>query len=420
MRRQPNASHWRCSPYFRDVSHFFLWLMLGGTPCRLYCQGFAGKSNKNKRSGGGGFGTPSTPPTSKHGSNNKLLPTYTPDDSKLTQDLISYLLEEECEGIGAEGGTEIGFDQTNGRRGLFATATFQQGELIMGVPFPCCLTLAMDDISIGEPSDVELGLRLLRVLQGGEGEEDSNKLFPYFQTLPTIDAHFDATPDFWTKEEIHQLEIPQMIEKAIERKHDIQLLASDNNCDLAELQFATWLVKSRGFTLLKPVLKEDRSTTTDSSNADDISSSGEEQLPQAIIMSKTVLMPYLDFINHESKANAELQVLETKAEDESFYALQAIRDIPKGSEITISYGTGQESSVELLSNYGFIADNNPNDAAFMSNECKDHQWSTTLQEDEAALKDHILATKNTTTNSDPAADAIRKTILEFRVRMKKQ
>ena len=129
------------------------------------------------------------------------------------------------------------------------------------------------------------------------------------------------------------------------------------------------------------------------------------------IVSKTVLIPYIDMINHcnPESANAEMQVLETKVEDESFYALQATRFIRKGTEITIAYGTGKESTADLLAGYGFIPSKNTNDAKFMSEQLSEHSWSTTLEEDQAAL----LAL-----DEGPGSD-VMKTILRFRIRMKK-
>jgi SET domain-containing protein len=130
-------------------------------------------------------------------------------------------------------------------------------------------------------------------------------------------------------------------------------------------------------------------------------------------------MPYLDFINHNAEnPNSELQVLETKVEEESFYALQAIRPISKGKQITISYGTGQDSTLELFSNYGFIPPKgqaNPNDRALMTDDkYRDHAWSTTLKEDEKMLEE-LLSSEKQQGNSEND-DAMKK-ILQFRIRM---
>ena len=361
------------------------------------------KRKKNAASGGanskgGGFGGSTA-------SKNEVI-AYHPDISPSTRTLVEFLKKEECEGIGAEGGTEIGICGATGRRGLFAADDYQSGEMMLGIPFPCGLTLAMDDISIGESSDPELGLRLLKLLtdhKSGNGKDSSVDFGPYFESFPTQEEHFDATPDFWTVPEIEQLELPPIIEKALERKEGIGRLAQSQNVNESELQFATWLVKSRGFTLLKPMIV---TNSPDTANTDDTM-----EEPQTSIVSKTVLMPYLDMINHinPESANAELQVLETKTEDESFYALQATRSIRKGAEITIAYGTGKESTVDLLASYGFVPNKNTRDAKFMAEKWSDHSWSTTLEEDEANLEN---------LSGDPGNEVVKQ-ILQFRIRMKK-
>ena len=300
--------------------------------------------------------------------------------------------QEECEGIGADGGTEIGFCSKTNRRGLFAADDFQTGDFLVGIPFPCCLTLAEDDIMMGEPTDAELGLRLLNLFND---KSRSVSFQSYFDTFPTRKERFDATPDFWSTKEIEELEFPPIIQKAKKRKTSIEQLAQAEVVDIADLQFATWLVKSRGFTLLKPSLTEPVG------NDDNVET-------RTTLISKTVLMPYLDMINHNvpESANAELQVLETKAEDESFYALQATRSIRKGSEIMITYGTGQESTVDLLLNYGFVAEKNSNDSKFISEEnLADFPWSSTLEDEKKALAE--------------TGDEIKRKILDFRIRMKK-
>lgn len=368
-------------------------------------QALAGRSaSKRKKNAagsdtgkGGGFGKTTT--------NSKNMGAYIPDDSSATRSLLEFLKEEECEGIGAEGGTEIGFCRTTGRRGLFAADDYQGGEMMLGIPFPCCITLAMDDVSVGEPSDAELGLRLMNLLSANENsnEKESADFGPYFQSFPTREGNFDATPDFWTVPEIEQLEFPFIINKAMDRKESIADLARSENVDKSKLQFATWIVKSRGFTLLKPMMAASPPGTHDVGDA--------TELPLTTIVSKTVLMPYIDMINHSNpeSANAQLQVLETKAEDESFYALQATRLIRKGTEITIAYGTGEENTADLLASYGFVPDKNTRDAKFMSESWSDHSWSTTLEEDEAALEGLTEA----------SGDNVMKKILNFRIRMKK-
>ena len=327
---------------------------------------------------------------------------YIPDTSNKIQELISFLGDEECEGIGPAQGTEIGFHPTTLVRGLYACKTFEAGDFLLGIPFPACLTLAVDDVTERETSDAELGLRLLqRILTTEHQQQQQPDYGAYLHCLPTRDQQFDASPDFWSEDEINSLEFPPLIERAKQRKLETLRMATTHQVNPDQLQFATWLVKSRGFTLLKPVRFEALPETT---------GAGLPYPDGGTIMSKTVMIPYLDMINHSSeKANTELQVLETKAEEESMYALQALCHIPKGSEITLCYGSGQESSVEMFSNYGFCTVNNPNDITLM-NSWKDYVWSTSIEQDEAELK--LIM------NDRKGVDKVRIKVLDFRLQMK--
>ena len=117
--------------------------------------------------------------------------------------------------------------------------------------------------------------------------------------------------------------------------------------------------------------------------------------PDAVAASKKtirVLLPYLDMINHSSdNANCELHLIDPE-KDEAWFAIRATRPIKAGKEITISYGTGVESSVELLQNYGFVPDENRIDKLMLKkggDECLESldDWSTTLEEDEKSLEE---------------------------------
>ncbi|CAB9506078.1 SET [Seminavis robusta] len=333
---------------------------------------------------------------------------FLPDESPAVQDLLAFLEHHECEGME---GTAIGYHPQTKIRGLFATQDFEAGEYLLGIPFvPTCVTLAVDpDISVAETSDAELGFRLWQKLIH---QENNSLLKPYWQSLPTWHEHFDASPDFWTDSQIQALEFPPIIEKTRQRIQSVQQLAAAQGLlkdqEVKELQFATWLVKSRGFSLLKPIIQH-------SNNNDDEESSSEP--PTTAISGKTVLIPYLDMINHNKNdaANAELQVLETKLEEESMYALQAIRPIAKGSEITLCYGTGRETSVEMLCHYGFLPPSNQQNDKVFEKDWNDFAWSTTMEQDQQELQALLAArddqSQDTTTG--------KRTILEFRIQMKR-
>mmetsp|Transcript_19902 Transcript_19902/g.33038 ORF Transcript_19902/g.33038 Transcript_19902/m.33038 type:complete len:384 (+) Transcript_19902:86-1237(+) len=357
--------------------------------------GFAAGARKGKKQStssisGAGFGS------SKQ--KKKSLPLYTPDDSTAVKKLVNVLVNEcECEGIEPGGAVEIGFGGSSNMRGVFAKEALGVGEFVVAVPFPSTLVVSMEeDESI---TDADRGLSFLNnylLDHWSEQDDEGNKqqwYYPYLNCLPRNDFCFDPTPDFWTDEEIKALEFPHIVKEALERKEQIRNLAEKEGVDVAQLQFATWLVKSRSFTALK--IKPD---------------CGDAQ-PQKI-QSKSVLVPFFDMLNHSSnQPNAELQVIETKVEDESFYAVQATRPIPAGKEITIAYGTTCDSSVELLMNYGLVQNSNQYDAEMLrqgGDNCLNRieDWSTTLEEDENELKqDSVIGN--------------RRTILAFRSRLKR-
>lgn len=104
-----------------------------------------------------------------------------------------------------------------------------------------------------------------------------------------------------------------------------------------------------------------------------------------------VLLPYLDLLNHSSdNFNAELHLIDPD-KDDAWFAIRATRPIKKGKEISISYGAaGVETSIGLLMNYGFVPSQNKFDAMLLRKGGEDcieslDGWSTTLEEDEAAL-----------------------------------
>jgi hypothetical protein len=350
------------------------------------------KRPSSKKSGGGGGFSSST--GKKVTSENNL---YTPDTSPTTQRLIDFLLQEECEGIGTAdekgAGIEIGFSPKTGIRGIFAKQEFQPGEFLCAIPFPTTLVVTAEESE--SFTDVDRGL----AFRNGylDPQTCDSKWRPYLDCLPTRDVNgglfFDPTPDFFTPEEIRLLEFPRLVHAAEKRKEEIQRASSQSTGSLListeDLQFAMWLVKSRSFSILKVRPQDEK------------------------IVTKSVMIPFLDMINHSSanNPNAELQVIESKADDESFYALQATRPIAANKEITIAYGTGKDSSIDLFLNYGFVPNMNKDDAEFLQRSKEDDdcftradQWSTTIKEDEQQLV---------------TAEGPLRNILGFRLRMKR-
>jgi hypothetical protein len=329
-----------------------------------------------------------------------------------SQPLLDWLFQEQdCQG---EGSIQIlrqeVVDQRSPkvkpifRRGLYAVEDCPAGDYIFAIPLQSALIIEED-----ESNDAERGLKLLSLQE----ENKKSKWACYFEALPTKDDQFDPTPDFWSDEQIQQLESPRLIQNVLARKQRIRDLSKQQNIPLDDLQFATWLVESRSLTLLREL--EGQSDEEDESLNDAFETT-------------SVIIPIVDMINHSSdRPNAELDVLfyEDSMEEngdgeiqvvvgadgsgDAFYAVVATEDIPAGTEIKISYGTGEDSSIELIQNYGFVPpDNSFDDPSIGTDDdscfLPESSWSSTLEEDEIALRN---------------AAGVDRTILQFRMRMKR-
>ena len=281
---------------------------------------------------------------------NAFTSQYHPDSSLTIQRFLEWLEEEECEGIGA---TEIGYSQNNGLRGIFSKESFAPNEYVLAVPFVSCVKVYESiydmDRQDDEASDVKKASLFL------EQWKNSMHWRAYFDCLPTISSNFDPSPDFWDEETIRQLEVPKLVQDTLALKRETE--------SSAELQFATWLVRSRAFSTFKllPDANEKR------------------------IRTRTMLIPFMDFLNHGGNAsNAEIQKIEAKNDDESFFALVATQPIEPGEQITITYGTGHETTLDLFTKYGFYVDDNPNDVHL---DLENVSWSTSLEQDEELRKE---------------------------------
>ena len=159
----------------------------------------------------------------------------------------------------------------------------------------------------------------------------------YVECLPRVqESSFDATPDFWPTAVLEQCPVPRLRQQSLERQRRIRAAASKSMRTLQDLQWALWIMRSRGFTSLKQI--------------------------DGKLRERTILLPLIDMINHDGdNPNTSIEVIETDKYDESFVALQATRPICKTEQITLRYGTGFETSLELLDRYGFYTESNPND-----------------------------------------------------------
>jgi hypothetical protein len=345
-----------------------------------------------------GFGSPSTSNNKKKknkqpGSNtspNEFV--YTPDTSETTKRLLEWLEDEEVEGLE---GVEIGFsipstpDETS-LRGVFAKQDFARGDYIVAVPFVSTL-LVKEDFEVtdtsndpserGLASEPENGLLFWNDFLCTESSQyDKYKIYLDCLPMSREDPHFDETPDFWSDKDIQRLIFPSLIQQIQSRKKGIEDLAFQydkahpgRTVSLAELQQACWILQTRGFTTFKKAMNVD----------------GREGM-----LSRVILIPFVDFVNHgvsnqnepAHASNAVLEVVETKAYDESFYALVAAKTIHKGEEIRICYGTGKETSPELFVKYGFIpTGNEQNDKSLLPDLLDGVIWEDTHITDDIPL-----------------------------------
>lgn len=330
---------------------------------------------------------------------------YQPDTSPTIQRFRQWLVEEqECEGIDA---TEIGYNcirfnnnnnkkqdtddsntttnsdndnadiQQSSLRGLYAKESFEAGEYILAIPWTACLVVHediydmdsddKDDKNNGNKDGVWDDIMKAQCLLKLQKENQNNLFQPYLDCLPTYTTNFDPTPDFWDYQTISLLEVPNLIHNIMTIKNaTIQAAAAakaDDACkDWHALQFATWLLRSRGFSTFKllPNLKEQRIRTC------------------------TMLIPYLDFLNHSFHPNAKICKIESKHESESYFALIATNRIESGQALTITYGTGYETTLDMWTKYGFWLSQNPNDIR-LDLDSMIH-WSTSLEEDEQTIQ----------------------------------
>lgn len=113
--------------------------------------------------------------------------------------------------------------------------------------------------------------------------------------------------------------------------------------------------------------------------------------------------------HHSDQPNAKLTLIDPE-KDDAWFALEATRPIKAGKEIVIAYGSGVDSSVELLLNYGFVPQSNKIDEFMLKKGGDDaieslDGWTTSLEEDKTML-------------SMAEDDERLRKILNFRIRLK--
>ena len=301
-------------------------------------------------------------------------------------------------------------------RGLFARKAFNKvGKIICRVPSECVLALS-DPAEQGKdvPTLAHNGVNLLKLYL--KDEEKRKQWAPYLNTLPKTPGA-STTPDFMENEEIDLLEFPSLVAAAKERKEQIASLAKENGFSVEELQYATWLVSSRSLPL---AVAPDGQVIGESDDVPNVEMDDRGQiLTRANRSYIRLLVPWLDLVNHNSNSpNAKITIIDPH-KDSAWFALEVLRPIKKGQEIRIAYGSGVDSSSEILQNYGFVPDKNRMDSLMLryirqkaekDPEQKDFPlsaWTTTLQEDQKLL-----------TMAKEEGEANLEKIMRFRIKLK--
>ena len=231
--------------------------------------------------------------------------------------------------------------------------------------------------------DVYQGLSLLHRM-----EEDDDWIWdPYLCNLPELPESCNEsglTPDFWSDELIEEMEVPSFIKDVMNRKQIVKIVAEKNDVDEHELRWITWLIRSRRFTTWDRV---------DDPMADD-EPFGNNRNPKKVEQIKGFLLPLIDMANHAHKPNAVMKITVnpwTKEFDEtSSFALYALEPINKDDQITISYGDGDWTCLQMMDKYGFFMEKNPADEIFDWKHL-DCAFSTSLQQDE---EEKLMLLKN--------------------------
>lgn len=371
------------------------------TSSRSSKKGFAKKKTGGGGAGGVGFGK--TP---------KIVLTHKPDTSPPIQALIQFLSSQNAKGLAVDGseGTQIGYDPKTGIRGLYATQSFQKGDILCRIPSDCALALSDPNDKDTPPEEMTVAHSGRNLLQMYTDHPQASLLWkPYLDTLPSMndDGFFTPTPDFYDKDEIQLLEFPRIQRLARERQQQVDTVAKEADMDPAKLRFATWLVSSRSFSI-SMTEQQDENDGSDNEEAmapvDDMGRVISKRSPRVL----RVLVPYLDLANHAADGgNGEIHLIDPE-KDDAWFSIRATRPIPAGREICICYGTGVDSSVEFLMNYGFVPNHNKIDALLLQKGDDDcivtpDGWTTTLEEDQLML---------------PEAEGTLRDILAFRVRLK--
>eukprot|EP00581_Thalassiosira_minuscula_P008936 CAMPEP_0183707122 /NCGR_PEP_ID=MMETSP0737-20130205/3770_1 /TAXON_ID=385413 /ORGANISM="Thalassiosira miniscula, Strain CCMP1093" /LENGTH=1065 /DNA_ID=CAMNT_0025934703 /DNA_START=20 /DNA_END=3217 /DNA_ORIENTATION=+ len=311
-------------------------------------------------------------------------------DSDSAERLVEWLNELEGASL-----SSVKIDaNSQGLRGLYATKDIRSREVLVEIPYEAALLvgdslseLIFDDFdnvtgsdawSHDDLDDVYQGLNFLQAFM------NDYDYTAYVNSLPEAPSSGDdagLTPDFWSRETILRLEVPSYINQILERKQIVQEVAKENNVNEKDLRWATWMMRSRRFTTWNMVNDPD-------SDEDDNLFGVFPMRRKPIEQVQGFLLPLIDMANHAQDPNAVLKISVNRwtreFDDTSTFALRALRPIKKGEEVTISYGDGDRTSLDLLDKYGFFIEGNEADQTIDWEDLKP-EFTTSLEEDEAEL-----------------------------------
>jgi len=316
-----------------------------------------------------------------------------------TDTMMRWLENDDSESF--KSSVKIDNNRQTGLRGLYATKDINKGEIIVEVPYNAALLVGdslsspifdkfeevegSKDWSDDDLDDAYQGLNFIQRFM-----KDS-EYTPYINTLPSIPTSGDdagLTPDFWSEEYIKGLEVPRYVKEALDRKQIVEQVAKKNNVNEDELRWATWMMRSRRITTWNMV--------NDPNIDNDDKLFGVFPTNQKVEQAQGFLIPLIDMANHAHDPTAVLKISVNKwtrqFDDTSTFALKALKPIDEGDEVTICYGEGDRTSLDLLDKYGFFLEGNEADKTIDWEELKP-EFTTSLDDDISELAKYAEISK---------------------------
>eukprot|EP00731_Ephydatia_muelleri_P003609 Em0001g3609a len=204
--------------------------------------------------------------------------------------------------------------------------------------------LMRDDITAERLDNMSSWVPLLLAMLAEHGLESSSKWYPYLQLVPNYGSA--GPPMLWSESQRDTLLSGTSVLQSVHT--DAENIARDYAAIvLPFMQRHTDLFQPhlQSLDLYKQMVAVVMSYSfSDGANPD--------------ILQRTVMVPFVDLLNHHSHHHVELSFREDRLE------LMAIRTIKKGEEVMNTYGP--LSNACLLHKYGFSELKNPHDMAYIA------------------------------------------------------